>query len=336
MKTLLKTNTLVSIIIPAYNVERYIKDCILSVLKQSYSNIEILVVNDGSTDHTPDIIDRLVTTDRRIIPIHQNNAGVSAARNAGIRVSKGEYLVFVDGDDYLSSDYVEYMLELVEITGGDLCLSLDCFTKAGEKQVRHEVVEVLDPIRATALLLSPRLIVGSWNKIYKKSILLDNDLEFSTTLFYGEGLCFYTTFSQLCTKVGVGNRKVYYYRRNNYDSATTKFNIESLINGNLAIEEIRKNLKINSAIVNTMLELHQCLFSMGAVVKVKANCKEKEFPQEYKKFKAYLHKHTSKLIFNRDVPIYRKLLLLGTCFCPILMGWLDSLRRKRIASVSVE
>ena len=222
------------------------------------------------------------------------------------------------------------------MTGGELCLSLDSFTRTREKQVRHEVVEVLDPIKATALLLSPRIIVGSWNKIYKKSILLDNNLEFSTTLFYGEGLFFYTTFSQLCTKVGVGNRKVYYYRRNNYDSATTKFNIRSLINGDLAIEEIRKNLRINSTIIDRMLELHKCLFSMGAVVRIKANCKEKEYSQEYKRFKTYLHEHAPKFIFSHDVSLYHRGLLLGTYFCPILMAWLDLLRRKRIASVSVE
>lgn len=334
--TLLKTNTLVSIVIPAYNVGRYIEECILSVVNQTYTHIEILVVNDGSSDNTPDVIDKLAIQDKRIVPIHQQNAGVSASRNIGIKASKGEYLIFVDGDDYIAPDFVEYMLKLVKMTGGELCLSLDSFTRTREKQVRHEVVEVLDPIKATALLLSPRIIVGSWNKIYKKSILLDNNLEFSTTLFYGEGLFFYTTFSQLCTKVGVGNRKVYYYRRNNYDSATTKFNIRSLINGDLAIEEIRKNLRINSTIIDRMLELHKCLFSMGAVVRIKANCKDKEYSQEYKRFKTYLHEHAPKFIFSHDVSLYHRGLLLGTYFCPILMAWLDLLRRKRIASVSVE
>lgn len=181
--TLLKTNTLVSIVIPAYNVGRYIEECILSVVNQTYTHIEILVVNDGSSDNTPDVIDKLAIQDKRIVPIHQQNAGVSASRNIGIKASKGEYLIFVDGDDYIAPDFVEYMLKLVKMTGGELCLSLDSFTRTREKQVRHEVVEVLDPIKATALLLSPRIIVGSWNKIYKKSILLDNNLEFSTTLF---------------------------------------------------------------------------------------------------------------------------------------------------------
>lgn len=106
--------------------------------------------------------------DERIIPIHQQNAGVSDARNTGIEVSKGEYLIFVDGDDYVAPDCVEYLLWLVEKTDAELCLSLNFFTKEGERQVRHENVEILTPVDATALLLSPRIIVGSVNKIYKK------------------------------------------------------------------------------------------------------------------------------------------------------------------------
>ena len=94
MKTLLKTNTLVSIVIPAYNVGRYIEECILSVVNQTYTHIEILVVNDGSSDNTPDVIDKLAIQDKRIVPIHQQNAGVSASRNIGIKASKGEYLIF--------------------------------------------------------------------------------------------------------------------------------------------------------------------------------------------------------------------------------------------------
>lgn len=331
-----RINPLVSIIIPAYNVGKYIEECVQSIIKQTYNNIEIIVVDDGSPDETPYIIDRLATIDKRIIPIHKKNAGVSAARNSGIEVSHGEYLVFVDGDDYIASDFVEYMMELVEKTGAELCLSLNFYTKFGEFQVKKETIEILDPIKATALLLSPRIIVGSVNKIYKRSILEKYDLKFQTHLFYGEGLYFYTAFSQLCSKVGIGNRKVYYYRRNNYNSATTKFNIKSLINGNLSIEEIRKDLRLHDSSIDLMLDLHQCLFSMGAVVRIKESHKEKEYNKEYKKFKSYLHKNTPKFLFNRNVPLYRKGLLLGTCISPSLMAWLDKIRRKRIMAMSVK
>lgn len=329
-------NTLISIIVPAYNVESYIKECILSILNQTYTGIEVIVVDDGSIDSTPSIIDKIADQDTRIIPIHQRNAGVSAARNVGIQVSKGEYLVFVDGDDYVAPDFIEYMLKLIQKTGGEMCLSLNCFTKEKDIQIHNDIITILSPNEATALLLSPQIIVGSWNKIYKKSILVDNNLQFSTNLFYGEGLMFYTAYAQLCNKVGVGKRKVYYYRRNNYTSATTKFNITSLINGNQSIEEIRKNLKLQDPAINLMLDLHQCLFSMGAVARIKANKKEKVYKEEYKLFKEYLHKNTPKFIFKRAVPLYRKGLLIGTCISPSLMAWLDTYRRKRIAAMSVK
>lgn len=332
----MKINSLVSVIIPAYNVGRYIEGCVRSVMDQTYSNIEILVVDDGSPDDVPEIIDRLAMQDKRVVPIHQQNAGVSTARNAGIKASKGEYLVFVDGDDYIAPDFVEYMLKLVEETGGELCLSLNFFTKDKEKQVENETVEVLDPVTATALLLSPRIIVGSVNKIYKKSVLKENDLKFQTHLFYGEGLYFYTAFAQLCTKIGVGNRKVYYYRLNNYSSAMRKFNIKSLINGNLSIEEIRKDLRLHDPSINLMLDLHQCLFSMGAVVRIKASGTVDVYQEEYRKFRTYLHKNTPKFLFKRDVPLYRKGLLIGACLFPSLMAKLDIMRRKRIAAMSVK
>lgn len=331
-----KFNPLVSIIVPAYNVGRYIEECVRSIINQSYKQIEIIVVDDGSSDDTPIIIDKLAEQDKRVIPIHQQNAGVSAARNAGIKVSKGEYLVFVDGDDYVAADFVEYMFGLIKKTGGEMGLSLNCFMKDKETQVENEFVTALNPVEATALLLSPRIVVGSWNKIYKKDMLMNSNLLFSTNLFYGEGLVFYTTYSQLCTKVGIGNRKVYYYRRNNYASATTKFNINSLINGNQAIEEIRKNLKLQDSSIHLMLDLHQCLFSMGAVVRIKANKKENVYKEEYKWFRHYLHKHTPKFLFKRAVPLYRKGLLIGACLSPSLMAWLDGYRRRRIAAMSVK
>ena len=169
---------------------------------------------------------------------HTQNEGVSAARNRGIASSSGKYLVFVDGDDYLSSDFIEYMMSLVRETNAEFCFSTSCFTKKNEEQTKNDSIKILSPADATALLLSPRVIVGCWNKIYKKSLIDKYQLRFSTDLFYGEGLNFITSAAQNSLKVGVGNRKVYYYRRNNEMSATSKFNIEKFRNGEKAIEII--------------------------------------------------------------------------------------------------
>ncbi|MGL5255457.1 MAG: glycosyltransferase family 2 protein [Proteocatella sp.] len=330
------SKVLVSIIIPAYNVEKYIEKCLSSILEQTHTNIEVIVVDDGSTDRTGQLIDNVSQKDSRVLILHKKNAGVSAARNSGIEISMGDYLVFVDGDDYIAQDYVEYMLSLVQKTGADFCLSKCCYTRNGEKQTEKDYIEKLELEDATALLLSPKVIVGCWNKIYKRSFVVYNNLKFSTTLFYGEGLSFITTASQLSNCVGVGNRKVYYYRRNNEASATTSFNIEKIYNGEKALETIRKQLIINSQKIHTMINLHLALFYLGAIVKIKANHLEKNNEEDYMRWKSYLRQNAFKLMTKKEISLYRKMMLFGGCVSPWIMMKLDNYRRRHISKNSVE
>lgn len=326
----------VSIIVPAYNVEKYIEKCVNSICEQSYKNIEIIVVNDGSTDLTEEILARIAKTDNRVNVISVENSGVSAARNCGIDNCHGDYVVFVDGDDYLAKDYVEYMMSIVEKTGAEFCLSKNCFTQSYEKQVAKDSIETLNGIEGTALLLSPRVIVGCWNKIFSKEFIDRNQLRFSTTLFYGEGLSFITTAAQTANCVGVGNRKVYFYRRNNEASATTKFDIRKYINGEKALITIKSNMLLKDDRIETMYHLHMALFSLGAVTKIKANKKEKEYRKEYLHWKQLLRDYTGMILFKKDVSSYRKAMLIGGCISPWLLTKLDQIRRKKIAANSVE
>ena len=143
-----------------------------SLIKHIKIYIEVIVVNDGSTDKTSEIADRLKNKDNRVVVIHNPNKGVSASRNDGLQKSSGDYIVFVDADDFLAVDYIDYMLTMANTTDSDFCLSKNCYTKINEKQVDDDTVEVLSPADAIALLLSPRVIVGCWNKIFKKEFLL--------------------------------------------------------------------------------------------------------------------------------------------------------------------
>ena len=97
----------VSIIIPVYNNEKYVEKCIRSVMNQTFRDLEILVIDDGSTDKSGEILDHLAAEDKRIRLFHQENSGVAAARNKGLDSATGEYFTFVDGDDYIASDYIE-------------------------------------------------------------------------------------------------------------------------------------------------------------------------------------------------------------------------------------
>ncbi len=104
---------LVSVVIPIYNVEKYIMKTVESVIQQDYSNIEIILVDDGSPDNSGKIIDELKKKDPRIICIHKENGGVSSARNVGIDAASGKYVTFIDGDDWVEPNYISYLLSLV-------------------------------------------------------------------------------------------------------------------------------------------------------------------------------------------------------------------------------
>lgn len=117
-----RKNGLISIIVPIYNVEKYLEKCIVSILKQTYENFEVILVNDGSSDGSGVICDDYKERDSRITVIHQRNRGVSVARNVGISVSQGQYLMFVDGDDYLSSELCEKMIKKMEHSNAQCCV----------------------------------------------------------------------------------------------------------------------------------------------------------------------------------------------------------------------
>ena len=327
---------IISVIIPAYNVEPYIEQCIKSIECQTLKNIEIIIVDDGSIDSTASIVSRLYYEDNRIKLIKQNNSGVSEARNKGLEQASGDYVTFIDADDFIESDFLDYMMHLIKKDDSDFALSLNCFTKKGETQVDKEDYRLITPEKAVALLLSPRIIVGCWNKIYRRVFLVENKIKFSTDLFYGEGLYFITMVAQKANHVAVGNHKAYYYRRNNQTSATTKFKIESIYNGEISINKIRNDLKINSSDIEHMLLLHQCMYSIGAAVKLEENHEIKDFKCDYDRWLTFVRKNICKIISYRDVSLYRKLLLLGGCICPKIMAKLDMKRKKLISDKSVE
>ena len=104
-------NILVSIVVPIYNAENYLTKCIYSIIKQTYKNIEIILVNDGSTDNSLKICETFALNDKRIIIISQKNMGVSTARNIGINVAKGEYISFVDSDDTIEDNYIQELVD---------------------------------------------------------------------------------------------------------------------------------------------------------------------------------------------------------------------------------
>lgn len=329
------TNPKISFIVPVFNFENYISKCIESIVNQNCDEIEVLIIDDGSTDATGDVCDALAKNDHRIKVVHKQNNGVSAARNTGLEIARGEYVVFVDGDDYLARDFSDYMLQLVLRSNSDFGVSLNCFCNKNEEQIREDHTRVIQSEEAVGLLLSPRVIVGSWNKIYKRSMLVKNNLKFSEDLFYGEGLRFIVQVAKYAATVAVGERKVYYYRRNNFDSATSKFNIKNFYNGWKALEMIDGDLSDRSASVDIILKWHKTQFKMGAVIRILESKRKSEHKDFYSECLKYVRKHTWSTLFDNRVSLYKKALLIGCCICPHIMAHMDILRRKEISKKSV-
>lgn len=170
----MKNEDLISIIIPIYNVEKYLEECIESVISQTYRNLEIILVDDGSTDRCLEICKKYEKKDNRIKVIHQENAGVSVARNIGIDFSTGQYIGFVDSDDFIEKDmyeelYQDLNVEKADIAGCDYyiydtCKSTksDILTKTKSVMKTEEALIKMNQLRGFG--------VGVWNKLYKREL----------------------------------------------------------------------------------------------------------------------------------------------------------------------
>lgn len=166
-------NPLITIVVPIYNVERFLRSCIESILVQSYKNLEIILVNDGSTDSCGEICDEYEKTDARIHVIHQVNKGLSEARNAGIDSAKGEYIAFIDSDDYIDDNYVERLFRaLVENDAEISVCSFRCVSEEGTYLKDATVLKEKQKIfTGKQFLMADKQLqemsVVAWNKLYK-------------------------------------------------------------------------------------------------------------------------------------------------------------------------
>lgn len=331
-----KKKSLVSIIAPVYNVEQYIEQCIKSMINQTYENCEFIFVNDGTKDNSVDIIKKYMKKDDRIKLKEQKNAGVSSARNLGLKGSHGEYIVFVDSDDYLATDFVEYMLTLIEKNNCDFAFSTKNFKRDNDIQEKDIVEKVISSEEAIASLLSPDVTVGCWNKIYRKKFLDDNGIYFSTSLFYGEGLQFIIDCSNKANTVAVSNKKIYYYRKNNVNSATTKYNIEKYYNGEKSLKLIERKINMNNEYIKSMYLLHISTFYLGAIIKMIENNQNNNYYEDYSKWKKNIVVNLKYIKQSKHISLYRKCMLIFGSKFPKLLAILDKSRNKRIIKKSIK
>lgn len=225
-------NKLISIIMPVYNAEKYLNRSIESIMNQTYNNIEIILVNDGSTDNSLEICTNYQEKDNRIKLINQENKGVSFARNKGIDESTGDYIMFIDSDDYIEKNMIEDMVEKIIEDDIDLIISgiKMSYIKNGQV-IQEEKYQLKDKMYTIEEMLNDILIdidliciCGPCCKLYKTEIIKNNRIKFTNEFTMGEDTWYNLDYIDACTGKVVTMSNIYYnYMRENPDSLFTKY-----------------------------------------------------------------------------------------------------------------
>ena len=243
----------VSVIIPCYNVEEYIEKCINSVLNQTYENIEVILINDGSTDNTSQVILKVIENKENVIYITNKNTGVSNARNTGIKAATGDYIMFIDSDDYISSNTIKNMYKLMERYNTDL---VKCNIQ--KEYILENRVEKVKPIYSKVRyienssfsntihkkILSTETMNSACNSLYKTNIIKENNLLFREDIHNGEDAIFFMNYVDNSKSIVYTPTAYYNYTIKNTGLTGTALSMEKLWSSKLEfINELRNKEK---------------------------------------------------------------------------------------------
>jgi glycosyltransferase involved in cell wall biosynthesis len=260
----------ISIIIPIYNVEKYIRRCLDSVINQTYKNLEIILVDDGSTDQSGKICDRYALEDNRIIVIHKTNEGLSDARNAGLDIAMGEYILYVDGDDYVTLDYAEVLYKNLKDYNADISFAAFDYVYEEDNDEKNrndnhnvEIWQTQEIIKN--MLLQRKITTSVWG-VLSKRCYWDN-IRFPVGKLYEDLATSYKIYSQAQRAVFQG-KCIYFYLMRSGSIQNSTFSITKLDELQFALEckdFIKENYpNLEEASINRLVSSSfHILFSMG-------------------------------------------------------------------------
>ena len=202
-----KRDSIVSIIIPVYNTAGYVEKCIRSVMKQSWESLEILIIDDGSTDSSGQILERLAQEDHRIRLVHQANRGVAAARNKGLDLAQGEFITFVDGDDYIDRDYIRRFLRRQRETDADLVICGLDFVDENGKVLKRIIPERYERFKHEEWPMRISVVASHF---YRKELWKQSGIRF-TEGERGEDMPISLYFAGMCAKIAILSSGGYAY-----------------------------------------------------------------------------------------------------------------------------
>ena len=274
---------LISVIVPVYKVEKYLEKCIESVLKQTYTNLQIILVDDGSPDNCGKICDEYAKKDSRIEVIHKANGGLSDARNVGISKAKGRYIGFVDSDDYIKEDMYEILLNLIKKYDADVSICNLYDVIDGNECIRNKENGIREYSRLDILkkvLLDKNIQSYAWNKLYEKELF--DEIKYPIGKKYEDiGTTFY--LFEKCNKIVVTSEPEYYYLKradslvNNVTESTILDYTEIIIQRYIYIKQNIKELRKynNYYLAKTLITAHNDIENLENI--------SEEMQQRYKK-----------------------------------------------------
>ena len=284
---------LVSVIIPVYNAEKYLRECINSVLSQTYENLEIVLIDDGSTDESSKICDDFQEIDERIMVIHKENEGVSVARNTGIEKSTGEYITFLDSDDYITSTFVEDLYDAIVANNADVSWSgfLYVYEDNKSREKCFGVDKVVETKRIAKDFLSGRLAFGyCWGKLFDSKIV--KNIRFQCFKVAEDELFVYTALKK-CSKIAFVDKQLYCYRQN---SESVMHKGKKKLYDMVKVAEI-----IRDDVEDELKPYAECLIATNAIYTYCRLC-ETECSDEVTRCKELIKKYRGKIMKYKFAP----------------------------------
>ena len=299
-------DVLITVVLPIYNVEKYLPKCIDSILEQSYKNLEILLINDGSTDNCEEICKQRARLDSRIKIIKQENQGLSEARNTGIKNATGDYICFVDSDDYIHKDFVKLLFEDIVKNNSDISVcdfwyvneNGDKWTKREKKASIYTNIEAIKDI----LIGRKETEVMTWNKLYKLSLFKDNKIFFPKGKLHEDKFTTYKLY-YYASKVSLISEKLYYYLQRENSIMGSKFNIRRLD----AIEAVNETIafcKKNDIKMENELEAYEAMTKIYIIDNmIRANFDRKEINKLIKEVKVKKNNYKKNNYIGRKMKL---------------------------------
>ena len=228
------TDKLISVIIPVYKVEKYLEECVDSIISQTYENLEIILVDDGSPDKCPDLCDRYKETDGRIKVIHKENGGLSSARNAGIDICSGEYIAFIDSDDRIAEDYMEKLCSAIETENADIAMCDFMYTgllaqynkKYNSLRFPRFIADWREVLRRYYEDENGTALVVAWGKLYRRELF--RTLRYPVGRIHEDEFVFAELMLN-CRKAVWIEEKLYFYLQRENSIMSDKNNRDSFV-----------------------------------------------------------------------------------------------------------